>query len=748
MLTIWEKIQAAHLTGLIPQTLVAVERESHRIDDHGVLAVTDHPKALGNRATHPYFQTDFAESQLEIITSPNVLAQTVDELQALTASALRGLPQTEALWPLTMPATLPHDVPIAHPTPERLAYREQLVAKTKAVNPQLMSSIHLNLSLPEQLFERLYEAENFKGTPPSYLDYRNQIYLHLAQQWIKYRFVLTYLFGASPAANPDFNSALPKQPVRSLHSSHQFGYHNDEHVHVSYSSVEAYASDLKQAVESGQLISPAQLYAEVRLRSSVPLAQGIHYLEFRDLDLNPFVATGIDAQELQFMQDFAWFLLSQPQMTGDIDAQLAAAARMNDKIAMQLPTTSSQAVADVMDQMAIWLNQQTITKPQFAAFTAMQDRVLHPEHTPAAKLVAAGAFETVGQQLARTNKQWATDEPYLLPGFTDMEQSTQMLIEDAMRIGLKVDVLDRSDQFIRLTNGEHQELVRAGNETRLDNLVASRLVDNKFVTKQLLGEAGLPVARAMVYHDLESAQRDFATSFRNKSLVIKPNAANVGEGVSLFMVPPTPEEFETAFQFAHRYGDVLVELFVRGTEYRFFVVANHVHAILERVPANVVGDGQHTVAELVAKKNQDPMRGEAHRKPLQQLHLDERELAVLAEQGLTADSVVPRGHQAFLLTNSNISTGGDSYDMTDEVDESYKKLAVKVAKTMGQTISGVDMIIPNLYQPYQADQAGMATVIEANYNPAMFMHLFPYSGKPRRVTRAVLAALFPEMKDL
>ncbi|WP_054776550.1 hypothetical protein [Lacticaseibacillus saniviri] len=193
MLTIWEKIQAAHLTGLIPQTLVAVERESHRIDDHGVLAVTDHPKALGNRATHPYFQTDFAESQLEIITSPNVLAQTVDELQALTASALRGLPQTEALWPLTMPATLPHDVPIAHPTPERLAYREQLVAKTKAVNPQLMSSIHLNLSLPEQLFERLYEAEDFKGTPPSYLDYRNQIYLHLAQQWIKYRFVLTYL---------------------------------------------------------------------------------------------------------------------------------------------------------------------------------------------------------------------------------------------------------------------------------------------------------------------------------------------------------------------------------------------------------------------------------------------------------------------------------------------------------------------------------------------------------------------------
>ncbi|WP_057893924.1 bifunctional glutamate--cysteine ligase GshA/glutathione synthetase GshB [Lacticaseibacillus brantae] len=754
MQTFWDKIKANHLEGLESLTTIGIEREAQRVDTQGHLALSDHPASLGDRAFHPYLQTDFAESQTETITDTHVgVTAVMEQLQGLTATLARALPKDERLWLQTMPPVLPGDlatVPVAHPSPERLAYRQKLIGATGDVRQQMMSSVHLNLSLPETLFERLYEAEDFGGQAPDYVTYRNQIYVHLSQQWLLHRSVITYLFGASPLANSADYPDAPKQPVRSLHSSRQFGYHNPDDVQVRYSSAEAYANDIAAAVQSGSLISAANYYGGVRLRGENLTQTGIEYLEFRDFDLNPFVVTSLSPEELQFVVDYVWFLFSQPMLeANEVTKKLTQAATDNERMAMADPFSPAQNLVPFFDEMAEWLNAQQPSAPRVAAFTAMQDRILHPEQTPAARLttlIQASEYQHAGLQLADELTQSLTAEPYLLPGYTDMEQSTQMLIEDSYRLGLKVDLLDRDDQLVQLTLQDHQEWVRAGNETRLDSLVVSRLVDDKLATKAVLGAAKLPVARAAVYHDWASARADFVGSFLNKSIVVKPKSSNVGAGVTIFAVPPAEADFKRAFDFAHEYGDVLVELFIKGTEYRFFVVGDQVRAILERIPANVVGDGQHTIAELVDKKNQDPRRGDAHRKPLQTLRLEDRQLQVLASQGLTPDSVPLRGHQAFLLTNSNISTGGDSYDVTDEMDASYKKLAVQASQALQQTISGVDIIIPNLYVPYEPDK-GMATIVESNYNPAMFMHLFPYMGEPRRVTLDVITTLFPELPE-
>ena len=124
---------------------------------------------------------------------------------------------------------------------------------------------------------------------------------------------------------------------------------------------------------------------------------------------------------------------------------------------------------------------------------------------------------------------------------------------------------------------------------------------------------------------------------------------------------------------------VLVEEFIAGTEYRFFVLDGQCEAVLLRVAANVVGDGQHTVRELVAIKNDNPLRGRDHRSPLEIIELGDIELLMLDQQGYGPDDILPAGVKVDLRRNSNISTGGDSIDVTDSMHPSYKELAADLS---------------------------------------------------------------------
>ena len=117
---------------------------------------------------------------------------------------------------------------------------------------------------------------------------------------------------------------------------------------------------------------------------------------------------------------------------------------------------------------------------------------------------------------------------------------------------------------------------------------------------------------------------------------------------------------------------------------------------------------------------------------------------VLKEQGLTFESIPDKDQRVLLRENTNISTGGDSIDMTDDVDSSYKRIAEAMARIIDVQITGIDLIIPDIHKPSTANQPGY-TLIEMNYNPAMNMHAYVYKGKGRRVTQDVLNLLFPEI---
>ena len=167
-------------------------------------------------------------------------------------------------------------------------------------------------------------------------------------------------------------------------------------------------------------------------------------------------------------------------------------------------------------------------------------------------------------------------------------------------------------------------------------------------------------------------------------------------------------------------------------------------AVLLRGAANVVGDGKHTIRELVAQKNANPLRGRDHRSPLEIIELGDIEQLMLAQQGYTPDDILPEGKKVNLRRNSNISTGGDSIDVTETMDSSYQELAAAMATSMGAWACGVDLIIPDETQ-IATKENPHCTCIELNFNPSMYMHTYCAEGPGQAITTKILDKLFPEI---
>jgi D-alanine-D-alanine ligase-like ATP-grasp enzyme len=324
------------------------------------------------------------------------------------------------------------------------------------------------------------------------------------------------------------------------------------------------------------------------------------------------------------------------------------------------------------------------------------------------------------------------------PGFETLELSTQLVVKEALRRGHAVDVLDAASCFIRIRGNGRIEYLRQATRTSADSYVSPLIMENKKVTKLLLHEAGLRVPDGRDYRDLAALRADYAF-WRGRDTVVKPNATNFGVAVALLPAPIAEGDYVAAAEAALAEDDtVLVEEMLHGQEYRLLVIGDAVRATLKRVPARVIGDGQSSIATLVHRKNDDPLRGKGYRSPLERLRLGAEEAAHLRAQGLSFDSVPPAGSEVFLRRNSNISTGGDSIDVTAAMHPGYRDLALAAAAAVGARICGVDMIVRDLVT---GPTAGNYGVIELNFNPALHIHDFPFQGDNRQVEAHVLDLL-------
>nr|WP_239579981.1 cyanophycin synthetase [Microlunatus panaciterrae] len=315
--------------------------------------------------------------------------------------------------------------------------------------------------------------------------------------------------------------------------------------------------------------------------------------------------------------------------------------------------------------------------------------------------------------------------------------STQAIVDEAVSRDIPHMRLNTAS-LVQLGQGVHQQRIRA-TMTSHTSSVAVDIASNKELTLALLSAAGLPVPRSQSVRTVEEAVR-LATKI-GYPVVVKPLDGNHGRGVILNL--HSADDVRAAFPLAEqesRRGQVIVETFVTGRDYRCLVIDGRIAAIAERVPAHVVGDGTLTLRQLVEKTNADPRRGVGHEKVLTRIKVDEAAIDLAAKQGYSLDDVVPADVMVKLTLTGNMSTGGISIDRTFEAHPENIEIAEEAARVVGLDIAGIDFIAPDITLPVRETGGG---ICEVNAAPGFRMHTHPTIGDPQYIAKPVIDMLFP-----
>jgi cyanophycin synthetase len=316
--------------------------------------------------------------------------------------------------------------------------------------------------------------------------------------------------------------------------------------------------------------------------------------------------------------------------------------------------------------------------------------------------------------------------------------STAAIVAAARRRRIPVLRLTPQGSLIQLGYGVHQKRVQAS-ETSLTSSIAVDLCQEKSFTNAMLRRVGLPVPDGQVVKSAIEAWT--AAQDIGLPVVVKPANGNQGKGVSVNLT--TKAEVYDAYKIAaQQYGrEVLVERYIQGRDFRLLVVNGKLVAAARRDPAQVIGDGQHTIAELVKILNQDPRRRPGHSSTLSQVKLDEAVTLTLSQQNLTLATIPENGHVVRLRQNCNLSTGGTAADVTGEVHPRNVYLAELAAQILALDVAGIDILCKDISRPL-SEQAG--AIVEVNAAPGLRMHLYPGQGQPRDVAGPIVEMLYPD----
>ncbi len=312
--------------------------------------------------------------------------------------------------------------------------------------------------------------------------------------------------------------------------------------------------------------------------------------------------------------------------------------------------------------------------------------------------------------------------------------STRAMVDAAKLRGIPVRRLT-SGSLVQLGWGVKQKKILAA-ATSQTSAISEDIVQDKDLTRRLLNEVGLPVPQGRPVKSADDAWA--AANEIGLPVVVKPLDGNQGRGVALNLY--TREQITTAYEAAFAESDsVLVEQFAEGDDYRVLVIGRELIAASRRHPAHVIGDGEHSIQELIAEKNRDPRRASDHAAALSKIRIDAVAAAVLTEQDCTPDSVPEKGRMILIRRNANLSTGGTAVDCTAEVHPTICAAAVEAAQTVGLDICGIDMIAPDISAPLSPRNG---VIIELNARPGLRMHLYPSEGEARPVGKAVIDTMF------
>jgi cyanophycin synthetase len=317
-----------------------------------------------------------------------------------------------------------------------------------------------------------------------------------------------------------------------------------------------------------------------------------------------------------------------------------------------------------------------------------------------------------------------------------MGPSTHSLVRAAEARGIPWLRLNEQS-LVQLGHGKYQQRIQATVTGRTPH-ISVELASDKEETNKILAGLGLPVPKQEMVQSEGQAVR--AAKRMGFPVVTKPYNGNHGRGISIRLT--SDEEVAQGFNVAREHSrSVIVESFLEGDDHRLLVVNGELVAATRRTPGHVVGDGAHTVAQLIDVVNLDPRRGVGHEKVLTRLELDAQAQKMLGRVGLTAESVPAKGVIVYLRSTANLSTGGTATDVTDVIHPDNREMAERAIRAIGLDVGGVDFLSKDITESYRAIGGG---ICEVNAAPGFRMHVAPSEGTPRDVAAPVIDMLFPQ----
>jgi len=436
-------------TDALRGSLKGLEKESLRVAPSGHIAQTPHPRSLGSALTHPLITTDYSEALLEFITPPfGELTETLRSLADTHAFTYQHIGD-ELLWATSMPCVVGGDnsIPIAEYGSSNLGrfkhiYRQGLGLRYGRMM-QAIAGVHFNFSLPVAVWPLLQRLEGDNGPLQAF---RSASYFRLIRNFQRFGWLVSYLFGASPAVCRSFvqgrahsfeafdSCSLFAPHATSLRMS-DIGYKNkaQANLHVSYDGLEPYVTSLTEAIftpdpeytalgthaangewhqlNGNVLQIENEYYSFVRPkavpdkgeRPSLALARrGVEYVEIRALDVNPFEPTGVEEGSLRLIETLLWFCLledsppvgAEEQREINLNQTLAASRGREPGLTLRwrgqdLPLQRwAEALLDAMAPIADALDAGRPERPYGRALEIQRLAVADPDRTPSARVLA------------------------------------------------------------------------------------------------------------------------------------------------------------------------------------------------------------------------------------------------------------------------------------------------------------------------------------------------------------------------
>jgi len=321
------------------------------------------------------------------------------------------------------------------------------------------------------------------------------------------------------------------------------------------------------------------------------------------------------------------------------------------------------------------------------------------------------------------------NEPLFVPGavvgLADLNPYARLIADEALRRGIEVEVLDAEWGEMRLTHGGRSLLTRES-LSELTSAIAMSRCDDKRVTRRVLSDHGLIVAPG---GEATGTDSDLGYLDELGEVVVKPARGEQGAGITVGVTDA--EQLSAAVARARAIcPDVLIEKRCEGEDLRIVVIDHRVVAAAVRRPAAVVGDGRHTIGQLIdaqSRRRSAATGGES------EIPVDEVTSEVLAARGLTLDSTPPKGDRIEVRATANLHTGGTIHDVTDELHPALADAAIIASRALEVPVTGIDLLVPAVDGPEYV-------MIEANERPGLANH------EPRPTVEAFVDLLFPTLR--